>query len=62
MTEDKYCGLVCGELLEKQQELLDLCIEHAKYDPKFAPVMIDKLIAQCQEAKKSLLVTITNNV
>jgi hypothetical protein len=57
---DGYCGLACGELLEKQQEILDLCIEHAKYDPVFAPVMIDKLIAKCEGAK-SLLVGINNN-
>ena len=52
---DDYCGLVCDILLEKQQKLLDLCIEHAKYDPKFAPIMIDKLIDQAQKAKGSLV-------
>jgi hypothetical protein len=57
---DDYCGLACGELLEKQAELLNLCLIHAKYDPVFAPVMIDRLIAKCEEAKQSLLVGINN--
>ena len=57
--KDDYCGLVCGFLLDDQQKILDLCIEHAKYDPVFAPVMIDKLIAKCEEAK-ALLVSIKN--
>lgn len=55
MSEHKeYCGLMCGELLEKQQELLDLCIEHAKYDPYFAPKMVQKLIDKCEEVKSEL--------
>jgi hypothetical protein len=50
-----YCGLDCGELLEKQKELLDLCIEHSKYDSEFAPVMVQKLINQAEEVKAILL-------
>lgn len=53
--KDGYCGLVCGELLEDQQKILDLCIEHAKYDPVFAPIMIQKLIDKCKEAQSLLL-------
>lgn len=52
---EQYCGLSCGELLEHQQEILDLCIEHAKYDPWFAPIMVQKLIDLCCEVKTNLL-------
>jgi len=57
--KDEYCGLVCGFLLDDQQKILDLCIEHAKYDPVFAPIMVQKLIDKCLEVK-SLLVGINN--
>lgn len=59
MTPDTYCGMACDFLLEDQQKILDLCIEHAKYDPVFAPIMIQKLIDKCLEAK-ALLVGIKN--
>lgn len=52
--DSDYCGLVCGFLLADQQEILDRCIEHAKYDHDFALVMIDKLIAKCMDAKASI--------
>lgn len=53
--DEEYCGLVCGFLLADQQEILDQCIEHAKYDPKFAPVMVDKLIDLCNKAKNTIM-------
>ncbi len=53
--KEEYCGLLCDELLEKQKELLDLCIEHSKYDSEFAPVMVQKLISQAEEVKATLL-------
>lgn len=52
--EETYCGLVCAELVDELQSILDRVIVHSKYDPIFAPVMIDRLIAQCQEAKTRL--------
>jgi hypothetical protein len=55
MKDDGYCGLSCTELLEKQQEILDLCIEHAKYDPEFAPKMVQRLIDKCNETKTELM-------
>lgn len=56
---NNYCGLDCGELLEKQQELLDLCIEHAKYDRYFAPIMVQKLIDQAMKVKMDLMKPVT---
>jgi hypothetical protein len=49
-----YCGLVCGYLLEDQQKILDQCITHYKWDPSFAPVMVDKLIDLCEKAKETM--------
>lgn len=49
-----YCGLVCGSLLEEQQKILDQCIIHYKYDPTFAPQMVDKLIDLCVKTKAAM--------
>ena len=53
-TKD-YCGLDCGLLLDQQQAILEQCITHSKYDPIFAPVMVQKLIDQAEQVKKQLL-------
>jgi hypothetical protein len=53
--KDNYCGLDCGLLLDQQKEILQHCITHSKYDPVFAPVMVQKLIDQAEQVKKQLL-------
>jgi len=53
--KDEYCGLVCGFLLDDLQKILDQCITHAKYDPEFAPVMVQRLIDKCEETKTELM-------
>ena len=59
-NSEEYCGLACGELLEKQDEILSFCIEHAKYDPEFAPKMVQKLIDRCNEVKTELMTDLIN--
>ena len=54
MTEQKYCGLDCGLLLDQLDEILEQCRIHSKYDPEFAPVMVQKLIDRCNEVKTEL--------
>lgn len=52
---DEYCGLDCSLLLEQLDEILQPIIEHADYDPVFAPKMIQKLIDKCEEVKSNLM-------
>jgi hypothetical protein len=53
--ESTYCGLDCGLLLDQLDEILKHCQIHAKYDPVFAPKMVQKLIDRCNEVKSELM-------
>lgn len=54
MTEQKYCGLDCGLLLDQLDEILKQCRIHSQYDPVFAPQMVQKLIDRCEKVKNEL--------
>ena len=54
MRDGEYCGLDCSLLLEQLDEILEPIIEHSKYDPKFAPIMVQKIIDKCYEVKSIL--------
>ena len=51
----EYCGLACDLLLEDLDKILKHCITHSKYDPIFAPKMIQILIDRCNEVKTELM-------
>lgn len=52
---DQYCGLDCSLLMEQLNEILKPIIDHANYDPVFAPKMVQKLIDKCEEVKSELM-------
>ena len=51
MTEDccnttdgsEYCGFVCSDAVDKLQSILDEIKLLNRYNPEFAPVMLDRL-------------------
>lgn len=52
---DNYCGMACTELMEDLDKILEHCIIHSKYDPVFAPKMVQRLIDRCNEVKTDLM-------
>jgi hypothetical protein len=40
---EEYCGFVCSDILERQQEILDEIEEFSKVNPEFALVMKGKI-------------------
>jgi hypothetical protein len=43
MQDDDYCGFVCSDIIEKEQEIVDEVNELSKVNPEFAKVMIERL-------------------
>jgi hypothetical protein len=53
-TEAQYCGFSCGDKLDELQAICDEVIDFSKYNPEFAPVMLDKLAAVINETRSKL--------
>jgi hypothetical protein len=54
MTEHKFCGYSCGEKMDAFQEILDETIDFSKYNPEFAPEMLDRFENKIKEARAKL--------
>jgi hypothetical protein len=52
MTE--YCGFSCTDKLDELQAICDEVIDFSKYNPEFAPIMLDKLAAVINETRGKL--------
>lgn len=46
---NNYCGYVCGEAIDKQQEIVDELNLFAKEDPAFAQIMVGRLITMLKK-------------
>ena len=42
--DDNYCGFVCGDIIERQQQILDEIKDFSKVNPEFSLVMIGKIM------------------
>jgi hypothetical protein len=51
---DDYCGFSCTDKLDELQAICDEVIDFSKYNPEFAPVMLDKLAAVINETRGKL--------
>lgn len=54
MTEQKYCGFVCSEWLEKIDANINEIKEFAQYNKEFAMVMLGKAIERFYNARQDL--------
>ena len=55
MTEQKYCGYVCSEAIEQQQQIIDELMIFSKYNPDFAQLMIHKLTEMLWRSEKEII-------
>lgn len=46
---DPYCGFMCGDILERQQKIMEDIEDFAEYNPEFAQVMRQKVLKICLE-------------
>lgn len=51
MTEEEYCGFLCSDVKEKQQEIIDELVEFNKYNPEFSKVMLKTLVDMLTNTK-----------
>lgn len=42
--DDEYCGLVCGDIIARQQQILDEINEFSKANKEFALVMVGRIM------------------
>ena len=54
MTQEAYCGFLCSEILERQQEIANEVKDFSKYNPEFAKVMLRKLMDVLHDANGSI--------
>ena len=54
MTERKYCGFVCGDIIDKQNEIINEIYEFSKINKPFALVMLGRITDICYNAAQGL--------
>lgn len=55
MGEKVYCGFLCSEAIEQQQQIIDELMVFSKYNPEFAQVMIHKLTEMLWKSEKEII-------
>lgn len=57
-NDDEYCGFVCSDAVDKLQSILDEIKILNKYNPEFAPVMLDRLAKMISDTREKLGVSV----
>jgi hypothetical protein len=52
--EDGYCGFLCQDVIDKQQEIIDELKEFSQHNPEFAIEMTQRIISMCMQARVDL--------
>ena len=53
--KQEYCGYVCSDATEKQQQIIDELMLFSKYNPEYALVMFHKLTDMLTDSKDKFL-------
>lgn len=51
---DDYCGFLCAEIIERQQEIIDDIKKFSEVNPEFALVMLGRITEMSYDARLSL--------
>lgn len=51
LTDEEYCGFLCEDITEKQQEIINELAGLKKYNPEFCTVMVEKLTKMFDSVK-----------
>ena len=47
--DDPYCGFLCGDIIERQQKIMQDINDFAEYNPEFAQVMRIRVLKICSD-------------
>lgn len=53
--DDDYCGFACGDIIARQQQILDDINDFSQYNPEYALVMIGKIMEMVYYGKDKLV-------
>ncbi len=51
---DDYCGFLCSEIIERQQEIINDIKEFSKVNPEFSLVMLGRITEMSYNARLEL--------